>query len=245
VLASKLMTRNMIEANTLIFQILDSFCAARADPIANAGSPRWIFTNARERDILKNAKLSESFSFTRRRGIASLDLRSENFFCTVGFDHVISAAGLVEREVDAGLLTTLLSELRTLPVGTTSEIRNVVEVDDKSASAAYDGHNFEDVEELYPAIRVFGAKDLTQDETWKVFFCFACLKFAMRKLGLTLNSLTHFKAWANYRFSTFRTRRYAGRFLIPTPEQCFWHCIAALRRSTPIRARGNSLVRLG
>ena len=160
----------MIAANTEIFQHLDQYCADRNDPIANAGSPRWITTTAAECKILKNSILRDHILFTATRLIARVDHAVESYFCTIGFEHAEATSGLVEEDLNAGLLTTLLAELIVSPKASTVEIRDVVEGFDTEADSAYDGHNPVTVSTLYPSIRVFSGENIDADETWRLFF---------------------------------------------------------------------------
>lgn len=164
------MFRNMIAANKAIFQKFDQYCAARNDPVGNAGLPRWIATTEADRQILINSTLSDHISFTLTRLIARVDHALDSYFCIIGFEYTEATAGLMEADTNAGLLTTLLAELGISPNASTAEIRDIVEGFDKESDASYDGHDPVAVSSLYPPIRVFFGNNIAADETWRLFF---------------------------------------------------------------------------
>jgi hypothetical protein len=165
------MTRNMIEANRRIFRALDDYCSARGDPIENAGSPRWIATKEEEEDriFLRKADLSAQLSFTSRRAMARFDRLPKSYFCAVGFENMQDVSGLAEQNLSGGMLTAVLSELRTQPRASTAEIRDVVAAWDNT-TPGYPGHDAGLVVSLFPKIRFFSASDVATEETWRIFF---------------------------------------------------------------------------
>jgi hypothetical protein len=173
------MSRNMIQANTNIFRLLDVFCEVRDYRLRNAGSPRWIATNAADRELLKGAILSGFLRLGPGRSLVRFDLGPAALICSVGFDHVTAQAGLVEIDVHPGLLTTVLAETLPRPRATVSEIVDVVEAFDKDSDPGYAGHDAGSVGSLFPSIRAFSGLDLADEETWRIFFLL-CLDEVMR-----------------------------------------------------------------
>lgn len=169
-LASQLMSRNMIDANKMIFASLDKFCSERNDRIANAGTSRWLPTTSNEKSFLLYAGLTCRLAFTPTRQLARFDLGSSSYFISVGFNSTFSDPVLSEIEPHAGIITTALYELDVRPTASTAEIRNVVEVSDFEADAEYDGHDPSLILSLYPSMRVFHCRNLTDEETWRQFF---------------------------------------------------------------------------
>ena len=141
-------------------------------------------TSKNEQGILKDGDVSGLLSFGSKRGLARIDhgTRSYFYFCTVGFEHVERAYNLSETEVDAGLLTVILSETKPIPIVPPIRIRNIVEYSDKDADAEYAGHDAELIRSLFPLIRAFYADDVSKDkdETWRVFFLLCISEGAVR-----------------------------------------------------------------
>jgi hypothetical protein len=171
VLAGELMpTRNKIASNIAIFTRLDEYCAQRDDPISNAGTPRWIATDRRGRDFLVRATLAAQISFSNSVKIARFDVSNQAYFVTSGLETSDPPGAVVPDELNGGILTTVLSELAPRPAASSSAIRNVVEVADRSATAGYDGHDPLLIAGLFPNIQVFSIQDLVPEETLRVFF---------------------------------------------------------------------------
>lgn len=164
------MTRNMILANQQIFELLDAYCEVRERSIKNAGAPRWIATNAEDREVLKHADFSGVVSFGPGRAIARFDQGSNCFICTIGFDRVLPQGGLVEIEVGAGLLTALLAEVKPRPRSTPTQVKDIVEAFDRDTDPGYKGHDADSIAPLFPPIRAFAALDTASEETWRIFF---------------------------------------------------------------------------
>ena len=169
-LASKLMSRNMIESNGRIFSMLDAYCANRSQPIRNSGLPRWIKTNSRDRDILKNVELGAQLSFSANRRLARFDYRQNVFICLVGFEYADPVLGLLEEDVQPGLLTAILSELKPQPNVPASSVIDIVDATDGNADTEYSGHTAPAIASLYPRIRAFVGKNFANENTWRVFF---------------------------------------------------------------------------
>lgn len=169
-LACRLMSRNMKTANSEIFIALDKFCATRGVALQNAGKPRWIASAPKHKHFLANANLGESISFNASRKLARFDLAAKSFYCAIGFDQEILASDFLELELDPAFLTVALHELQPRPMGSVSNIRQIIEVADKDANQAYSGHSFEAISTLFPSIRFFEAPFKKPEETWSIFF---------------------------------------------------------------------------
>ena len=158
--------RNMIKANSDIFARLDKYCAERGDVIQNSGTPRWIESlKGEDKTRLKEAVLSFALSFGSTVKIARFDHDRTSLFCTIGFDLPEYVPGLVDETLEGGMLTAILSELAPLPISSTAEIRNIIEVSDRASTEGYSGHDSELIAGLFPAVRCFSTSDLSADET--------------------------------------------------------------------------------
>ncbi|WP_458761933.1 hypothetical protein [Cupriavidus basilensis] len=172
--------RNMIEAHTRVFASLDKFCLERNDPVKNAGAARWTAVSGKvDKERLLFAELKLSLSFADSLKIGRFDLADTSFFCTVGLDLPEEVDFLQEEDFGGGMLTAILDELAPLPVRSTSEIRNVVEVEDKVLTPDYKGHASSLIAMLFPEIRCFSVRNLADEETQRVFFLL-CLSAASR-----------------------------------------------------------------
>jgi len=163
-------SRNMIAANTAVFRSLDEYCMNRAEPISNAGQPRWISTTSSGRQFLINATLVKDLSISASVKVARFDYSNRAFFVTSGLDVLEVPAALQAEDLDGGLLTAFLSELAPNPAALPAQIRNVVEVADRTSTPGYDGHDPTSVSSLYPKIQVFSVTDLLEEESFKIFF---------------------------------------------------------------------------
>src|ERR1035441_3485582 len=79
-------SRNMIAANTSVFSSLDGYCASCAEPISNAGRPRWISTTSSGRQFLMNATLVAELSLSAVVKVARFDFSNRAVFVTSGLD---------------------------------------------------------------------------------------------------------------------------------------------------------------
>lgn len=143
-------SRNMIAANTAVFGILDEYYLSQGSPISNAGNPRWIATNRSGRRFLINSALVAKLSFSQSVKLARFDLDNRAYFITSGIDVPSAPSGLQEEDLDGGILTAFLSELKIGPVASPAQIRQVVEVADKTSTPDYEGHDVWMVAGLYP-----------------------------------------------------------------------------------------------
>jgi hypothetical protein len=163
-------SRNKKAANTAVFRLLDGYCALRNEPLANAGTPRWISTAEDDRGFLIRATLTKQLSFSASVKVARYDLSNRAYFITSGMDIPEPPNCVVLEELDGGILTTFLAELAPRPTASPSAVRNIVEVADKLSTDGYDGHDYLSICSLFPRIQVFSASDLLASETLKVFF---------------------------------------------------------------------------
>jgi hypothetical protein len=164
------MSRHMITANREIFAALDRFCATRGIALQNAGKPRWIASEPRHRHFLMDATVGELISFSAGRKLARFDLSTESFLCTIGFDQETLASGPLELELNPAFLTVALYELQPRPIGSVSNVRQVVEFSDRGADPSYSGHSFEALASLFPSVRFFEIPFRTPEQTWSTFF---------------------------------------------------------------------------
>jgi hypothetical protein len=163
-------SRNMIAANTVVFGSLDEYCMIRSEPLSNAGQPRWINTTSSGRQFLKDATLVAELSFSASVKVARFDFSNRAFFVTSGLDVPEIPVVLRVEDLDGGLLTAFLSELRPTPAVLPSLIRDIVEFADKTSTPDYEGHDPFLISSLYPKIHVFSIEDLLKEESYKIFF---------------------------------------------------------------------------
>lgn len=142
------------------------------------------------------AALVDELSFSASVKVARFDLLSRAFFVTSGLDVPEVPVDLELEDLDGGLLTAFLFELAPTPAVPAAQIRNIVEVDDKTSDPGYDGHSPASIASLYPKIQVFSVADLLIEETFKTFFVI-CLSDRRRidqwideQLAKTLNMIT-------------------------------------------------------
>src|ERR1039457_3538101 len=134
-------SRNKKAANTAVFSALDEYCLSREEPLSNAGQPRWISTTEPGQHFLKNAALIEELSFSASVKVARFEFLNRAFFVTSGFDVPETPDDLWVEDLDGGLLTAFLYELKPAPTVLPSLIREVVEFADKTSTPGYEGHD--------------------------------------------------------------------------------------------------------
>ena len=148
-----------------------------------------------------NATLVAELSLSAVVKVARFDFSNRAFFVTSGLDVPEAPNALRVEDLDGGLLTAFLSEIRPSPAARASEIRNIVEYADKMSTPGYDGHDPLLVSGLFPKIHVFSVQDLLIDESFKVFFLI-CLsgrraeQWIDEQLAQVLNSVTQLSAGA-------------------------------------------------
>ena len=163
-------SRNMIAANTAIFERLDEHCATQAEPLRNAGKPRWLRTKASDRSFLKESIVRDEISFSPSLKMLRLDWLNRAFFFTTGFDVLRPPTSCQVEDLHAGMLTAFLAESSVRPVASAVQVRDVVEFADRDSQPGYEGHDPELISNLYPKIQVFSMSDLAEDQSFKVFF---------------------------------------------------------------------------
>jgi hypothetical protein len=164
------MSRKMISAQQAIFGTLDDFCAAAGEPVTNAGTPRWIRGTQADSEFLAGAYLADLFRVTPRRMIARLDFRGRTFFCTLGFQGDTPPAGLNPEEATPGLISVLLAEASPRPKATPFQVKNAVELADKTQDGAYNGHDHTEIADLFGPILVFEGEPIEASETWRAYY---------------------------------------------------------------------------
>src|ERR1039457_313496 len=163
-------SRNMKAANTAVFSALDEYCSTRAEPLLNAGRPRWISTTGPGRQFLIHATLIDKLPFSASVKMTRFDMSNRAFFVTSGFDVPETPDPLQAEDLDGGILTAFLPELPPTPAPPPSLIRDVVEVADGTSTPGYDGHDPLSMSSLYRKIQVFSVEDLPREDSFKVFF---------------------------------------------------------------------------
>lgn len=161
--------RHKIGANNSVFERLDRYCLDRGEPIANAGSPRWIRTDAKTRDFLTNARLVQKLSLSPSLQIARFDHKTRSFFVTSGFEISEAPEGLESEELNGARLTTFLSDMVIRPLARPIGIKQIVEYSDKT-QPDYDGHDCEQMASLFPPIQIFSSPLVEGEESGGVFF---------------------------------------------------------------------------
>src|SRR5438132_1094309 len=145
------MSRNMIDANTALFNHLEGHCARRGEPIPTAGAVRWVQGDAATQDWLQHLQLRLGLRFGRRRSLTWLSHHGADLVCLVGFEFDPALSQLQPFPTNAGVSVCILSELQPLPMATPAEIRNVIEIGSKG-EPGYTGHAYTAVETLFPSI---------------------------------------------------------------------------------------------
>lgn len=171
------MSRNMIAANTAVFDLLDQYNARAGAPLSNAGSPRWIATTEEDRQVLKHFELTDRFRISPTKIIGRFDRGTDSIFLMFGFGEGFECPAFPGLDVGAGLLTVGLAELNPQPIASALEIANVVEVGDKSV-IGYVGHDAASIAALFPRISGVAGQNLAEDESGRIFFKL-CLEEAL------------------------------------------------------------------
>jgi hypothetical protein len=117
-----------------------------------------------------NATLVAELSLSASVKLARFDFSNRAFFVTSGLDLPEVPDPLRAEDLDGGLLTAFLSEVRPSPAVGTAQIRDVVEYADNTSTLGYNGHDPLLVSDLFPKMHVFSVQDLLIDESFKVFF---------------------------------------------------------------------------
>jgi hypothetical protein len=165
----------MIQAHREIFRILDDFCSARKDPVQNAAEIRYISgPTTEEKKFLQEAQCKIKLEFTATRRTILYDFENKSYFCLIGFDNSSDFSSIHEELVNGGNFTAVIADLMPKPVASTSEIRNIVEAQDKRLGASYKGHSQELIATLFPSVRIFSGEQVTEEEAYRAFFRF-CL----------------------------------------------------------------------
>lgn len=163
------MTRNMIAANQVVFEILDS----HSDPERQGGrtaDPRWLSSKSSDRKFIKEARYLSSVKFGRSHQIAHFVQGNSSFFFLSGFHRDLALTPLSEIDFDAGHFTTLVLETRLEPVATRLEVYDAVGEDDKASFPEYDGHSLERLIPLFPTTRAFVCLSGVIEEEWRLYF---------------------------------------------------------------------------
>lgn len=163
------MSRNMIAANEAVFAVLDQYAIRAGQRLANHGKPRWIATDASDKEILKNFELTQGFRISPSRAMARFDRHPDVIFLTFGFSEGFYSPNFPAIEVGAGLLTAGLCELRPQPVASLLEIINIVEASDQE-TPGYAGHEASDVASLFPRAAAVLGINLAPSESWRAIF---------------------------------------------------------------------------
>ena len=162
------MSRSLIGANQSIFAALDGHCAARGSVLGNAGRGRWIASESLHRHFMMKARVADTVNFGPGRKLARFDLSTKSYLCTVGFEPNHGILRDAEVDIDPAFLTVALSELQPRPSASLSEIRQIVEFSDKDADEHYVGHDYRQVADLFPPIRIYNVGQ--NSLTWNTFF---------------------------------------------------------------------------
>lgn len=164
----------MIHANTDVFGRLDRHADERGAPLANAGSPRWVATDAPARRFLKDAKCTDKLILSQSMRIARFDLDDRAYIVTVGFNVTDFEFSHLETNVHGGVLVAALAELEVPPTASEFEIKNIIEAGDRGSDPKYTGHDVADVGNLFPRIQCFELGNIDGSQTSGAFLLF-CL----------------------------------------------------------------------
>lgn len=163
------MSRNMIAENTRFFRMLDQYVADRGLQLKNAGANRWIATDPKAKNFLKNSVCNEQIRISGAMAMARFDLSGCAYIITSGFEFDDSSYANCEVEVDGGILVAAINEMKLLPSVGEFAVKNVVEVGDQS-DPAYKGHDAEVFAQLFPKIQCFQLGPVDQEQSLGIFF---------------------------------------------------------------------------
>ncbi len=164
------MSRNMIAANQRLFAHLESYCARRGEPLATAGSVRWVRSqSALDRSVLKDLKVHEVLRFGRYRALCRTRLAQTNYIGLLGFEFAVDLPQLVARELGAGFVVALLSELLPQPLSGPAQVRDVVEVG-RADEEEYGGHEHDAIQSVFPPLQLLECREVPDgDAIWRLF----------------------------------------------------------------------------
>lgn len=163
------MTRNMKRANTTLFEILEKYCVARGEPIPSAGVVRYVSGDATAQYYLQVLEVGPILKFGHHRSLSRLRAGGEYFIALLGFEFESELSQLTLIDSNPGISVCLLSEVAPRPIASPANIWNIVEASSADESD-YSGHDIEQVEGLFPAIRVFRCTEpIDDDSTWQLF----------------------------------------------------------------------------
>lgn len=162
------MSRNMIAANEAAFRSIDDYCRLRGVVLSNAGAPRWIMSGRHDKEFLRHGKIEHQVSFSPRRKLVAITLRSTTYILAVGFEARDEYDDLPEVPISGGHVTFAISELLIAPIATISEIRQIVEYSDKVSDPEYNGHSPAGITTLYPPLLLL--ENVCKADPWNLFF---------------------------------------------------------------------------
>jgi hypothetical protein len=162
VLAGGLMSRSLVVAAEEVFRRLEAHAERMDDSVQTPGKPRWIAGDARERDVLANARCVRIEQFGRSRFISEWEFDRESYLLTGGFSHLdryinsdTSFDGVLEeRSCDAGWEVAAIFESMLQPNVSGTDARDFVEAGSKE-DAGYFGHDWDSLSRLFPRVRIF------------------------------------------------------------------------------------------
>ncbi len=127
-------------------------------------------------NILKEAKVIAYLSFGPRRCISRIDHAANSYFCILWLRIFVFIPGLAEIDVGNALFTTLLAELKPRPRAIPAQVRDIVEVHDKTVFE-YEGHDGQLVSQLFPPVRaLISSEPIPKEETWRIFFLISLIE---------------------------------------------------------------------
>lgn len=172
------MPRNMIEANQIIFKVLDEAVSNSGLIIPNSGSPRWISTVSSERDFLRHSRLVGRIKVGARRLILNFEHDDHSYFATIGFSGTFETKYFEELAVNSSHLTAVLSEADVKPSAEPLKILQNIGGQDKDRDPSYVGHDAELLFDLFPQIKIFRSGAGVIADCWQAYFIL-CLEDAV------------------------------------------------------------------
>jgi hypothetical protein len=163
------MARNMIQANTALFSVLEQFCAARADPVMTPGAPRYVTSDRTSKRHLQYLRIGACLRFGHHRSLTHLTLGTEEYVGVIGFDFETQLPQFLPGAGNAGTVTCLLSEVRPQRMVSAAEVGNVVEVGSMHETG-YSGHDIAAVSSVFPSVQVLRlVSPADEDAVWRLF----------------------------------------------------------------------------
>ena len=153
------MSRNMIDANKYIFEVLAEFVQTSEVAVPVSNKKRFIETNTKDKEWLQELKIINKQLILPNFQTASFEFNSQKYFVAVGWQskQTIDSDEVIEFvELNAGIVTALLFELK-LPLSHEAkpyEIANILHDDPIKSKIPYDFFSISNFFEPFSVYRI-------------------------------------------------------------------------------------------